>query len=143
MQTSLQTNPVPATVSGFPLPYAAILYRRERDHIDSTVHVAVSHDPAARSQEIYAEMHKIHELEEGDPAVIQAYCSDVINADASIKLILAAMAAPKANIGAHDYPAHNRILIRDALKDVFFHAHLDNAATTQLYEEIHAISRMK
>lgn len=141
MQTALQTNPVPATV-GAP-SYAALLYQQEREHIRSTVHITVSHDLEARSQEIYARTRRIRELEEGNPDVIKDYCDHVISTEESIGLLLDAMAKLKMNMSAHNFPAYDRVRIRDYLKNVFFHARLDNAASNQLYEAIHSISHMK
>ena len=139
MQT--MQNLTPATV-GAP-SHAAFLYQQERQHIKDTVRITVDHNLEARSQEIYARTRKIHELEKGDPDVIHAYCNDVINAEISISLLLDAMATLKMNMSAHDFPAYDRTRIRDDLKRVFFHTRLDNAASNQLYEAIHAISRMK
>lgn len=137
----MQINPAPATV-GAP-SYAALLYQQERKHIHDTVRITVSHDLEARSQEIYARTRRIHELEEGNPDVIKDYCDNVINADENIGVLLDAMAKLKMNMSAHDFPAYDRVRIRDDLKRVFFHVRLDNAASGQLYEAIHAISRMK
>lgn len=139
MQT--MQNLTPATV-GMP-SYADFLYQQERKHIRETVHITVSHSLEARDQEIYARTRKIHELEKGDPDVIHAYCNDVVNAEADIGLLLDAMVTLKMNMSAHDFPANDRIRIRDDLKYVYFHTHLDNAAANQLYGAIHAISRMK
>lgn len=141
MQTALQTNLTPATI-GAP-SYAALLYQQERERIRSTVRITVDHSLEARSQEIYARTRRIHELEKGDPDIIKGYCDNVISADENISVLLDAMATLKMNMGAHDFPAYDRIRIRDDLKHVFFHARLDNAAANQLYEAIHAISRMK
>ncbi|MCQ2568739.1 MAG: hypothetical protein MJ155_00385 [Candidatus Saccharibacteria bacterium] len=139
MQT--MQNLTSATV-GMP-SYVDLLYQQECEHIRDTVHITVSHSLKARDQEIYARTRKIHELEQGDPDDIHAYCNDVVNAEADIGLLLDAMATLKANMRAHDFPAHDRIRIRDDLKHVYFHARLDNAAANQLYGAIHAISCMK
>lgn len=93
---SMQTNPVLATAATTP-SYANLLYCQGSQRIRS-------HDLGASSQEIYARTRRIRELEKGDPETIGKYCDEVINAGANIELILDAMSALRANIGASDYP---------------------------------------